>query len=69
MAVAFRTGTNQWTQSIAVTMGNQATAGNPVSDRGFVVGLNPALVQNILILFHSKFSQELENLRIGILIT
>jgi hypothetical protein len=43
-AVAFRTGNNQWTQSIAVTMGNQATAGNPVSDRGFLVGLNPALV-------------------------
>jgi hypothetical protein len=46
MAVAFRTAANQWTQSIAVTKGDQATAGNAVSDRGFLVGLNPALVFN-----------------------
>jgi hypothetical protein len=45
-AVAFRTGNNQWTESVAVTMGNQAVAGNAVSDRGFLVGLNPALVFN-----------------------
>jgi hypothetical protein len=44
LAVAFRTGPSQWTESIAVTMGNQALAGNPVSDRGFLVGLNPAIV-------------------------
>lgn len=46
MAVAFRTGNNQWTESVAVTMGNQAVAGNAVSDRGFLVGLNPAIVFN-----------------------
>lgn len=43
-AVAFRTGPNQWTESVAVRMGNEALAGNAVSDRGFLVGLNPALV-------------------------
>lgn len=46
MAVAFRNGPNQWTESIAVRRGDEATAGNPVSDRGFLVGLNPALVFN-----------------------
>jgi hypothetical protein len=46
MAVAFRTGNNQWTESIAVTQSGQAAAGNPVSDLGFLVGLNPALVFN-----------------------
>jgi hypothetical protein len=45
-AVAFRTGTNQWTESVAVRLGNEAIAGNAVSDRGFLVGLNPALVFN-----------------------
>ena len=46
MAVGFRTAPGQWTESLAVTKGDQATAGNPVSDRGFLVGLNPALVFN-----------------------
>ncbi len=44
LEVAFRTAPNTWTSRIPVTMGNQATAGNPVSDRGFLVGLNPAIV-------------------------
>jgi len=46
LAVSYRMGTNQWTQSIAVTRGDQALAGNAVSDRGFLVGLNPAIVFN-----------------------
>jgi hypothetical protein len=45
-AVAFRTAANQWTESVAVTMGAQASGGGTVSDRGFLVGLNPALVFN-----------------------
>ncbi|WP_224242060.1 hypothetical protein [Hyalangium gracile] len=45
-AVAFRSGPNQWTESVAVRTGDQAPAGNMVSDRGFLVGLNPALVFN-----------------------
>lgn len=45
-AVAFRGASGQWTESVAVTMGNQAAGGGSVSDRGFVVGLNPALVFN-----------------------
>jgi hypothetical protein len=44
LAVSYRTGTNQWTESIAVTRGDQALAGNAVSDTGFLVGLNPAIV-------------------------
>ncbi|HEX8699697.1 MAG TPA: hypothetical protein VF815_12715 [Myxococcaceae bacterium] len=44
LEVAFRTAPNTWTSRIPVTMGDQATAGNPVSDRGFLVGLNPAIV-------------------------
>lgn len=46
MAVSFRTGANQWAESVAVSTGDQAVAGNAVSDRGTVVGLNPALVFN-----------------------
>ncbi len=46
MAVSFRTGANQWAESVAVSTGDQAAAGNPVSDSGTVVGLNPALVFN-----------------------
>jgi hypothetical protein len=44
LEVAYRTAANTWSSRIPVTMGNQATAGNPVSDRGFLVGLNPAIV-------------------------
>lgn len=44
LEVAFRTGPNTWLSRIPVTMGNQAIAGNPVSDTGFLVGLNPAIV-------------------------
>jgi hypothetical protein len=46
VAVAFRTGANQWTESVAVSMSNQAAGGNPVSDSGTVVGVFPALVFN-----------------------
>jgi hypothetical protein len=45
-AVAFRSAPGQWTESVAVTMGTQASGGGVVSDRGFLVGLNPALVFN-----------------------
>jgi hypothetical protein len=46
LEVAYRNGPNQWTYSIPVTNGGQAIAGNPVSDRGFLVGLNPSIVFN-----------------------
>lgn len=36
-----RTGTNTWTEVAVATDGNQVTCGNPVSDRGFLVGLFP----------------------------
>lgn len=36
-----RTGPNAWTDVIVATDGNQVTCGNPVSDRGFLVGLFP----------------------------
>jgi hypothetical protein len=44
LEVAFRTGPGAWSSRVPVTRGDQATAGNPVSDRGFLVGLNPAIV-------------------------
>ncbi len=44
LEVAFRNGPNDWLSTIPVTNGGQAIAGNPVSDRGFLVGLNPAIV-------------------------
>jgi hypothetical protein len=46
LEVSYRNGPNNWTSSIPVTMGNQAIAGNPVSDTGFLVGLNPSIVFN-----------------------
>ncbi|MBL8910717.1 MAG: hypothetical protein JNM17_08455 [Archangium sp.] len=33
-----------WTETIVATSGDQVTCGNPVSDRGFLVGLWPAIV-------------------------
>lgn len=42
--VAYRSGAASWTRQVAATRGDQATCGNPVSDRGFLVGLNPGLV-------------------------
>ena len=50
LAVAFRSAGARpddpgvWTERIAVTRSNQAAAGNPVSDSGFLVGLNPSIV-------------------------
>jgi hypothetical protein len=44
LEVAFRTAPNTWASRVPVTNGGQAIAGNPVSDRGFLVGLNPAIV-------------------------
>jgi hypothetical protein len=38
-----RTGGSVWTESIVAASGDQVTCGNPVSDRGFLVGLWPAL--------------------------
>jgi hypothetical protein len=44
LEVSYRNGPNSWTSSVPVTMSEQAVAGNPVSDQGFLVGLNPAMV-------------------------
>ncbi|MFZ5468921.1 MAG: hypothetical protein ACOZIN_05725 [Myxococcota bacterium] len=41
--VSYRSG-GTWTEQVAVTMGNETTCGNIVSDNGFLVGLNPGLV-------------------------
>ena len=38
-----RTGGSTWTETTVATDGNQVTCGNGVSDRGFLVGLWPAL--------------------------
>jgi hypothetical protein len=46
LAVSYRTAANQWTERIPVTHGDQAIAGNAVSDTGFLVGINPAIVFN-----------------------
>ncbi|HYI00203.1 hypothetical protein [Hyalangium sp.] len=45
-AVSFRSGSGQWTESVAVRRGNEVIAGNAVSDSGFLVGINPAIVFN-----------------------
>lgn len=42
-AVAYREANGRWRERVAVVRGDEAIAGNPVSDRGFLVGLNPAL--------------------------
>ena len=39
-----RSGGSTWTETVVATDGNQITCGNPVSDRGFLVGLWPAMV-------------------------
>jgi len=44
LAVAYRDTNGTWLERIAVTRSNQAATGNPVSDAGFLVGLNPAIV-------------------------
>ncbi|QSQ19897.1 hypothetical protein JY651_32045 [Pyxidicoccus parkwayensis] len=44
LAVAYRSAAGTWTERVPVTMSNQAAAGNPVSDSGFLVGLNPSIV-------------------------
>lgn len=45
-AIAYRNSPGSWTERVAVQKGDEALAGNPVSDMGFLVGLNPALVFN-----------------------
>lgn len=45
-ALAYRDAPGRWTERVAAVSGDQAIAGNAVSDRGFLVGLNPALVFN-----------------------
>jgi hypothetical protein len=42
-ALSRRQAGGTWTEEIVARMGDEAIAGNPVSDRGFVVGLSPAL--------------------------
>ncbi|NMO20254.1 hypothetical protein HPC49_22645 [Pyxidicoccus fallax] len=44
MAVSYRNANGTWTERIAVTMSNQAVAGNIVSDGGWLVGLNSSMV-------------------------
>ncbi|CAM3677233.1 hypothetical protein G4177_05395 [Corallococcus sp. ZKHCc1 1396] len=46
LAVSYRNANGTWTERIAVTQGDQAVAGNPVSDTGYLVGLNPSIVFN-----------------------
>lgn len=41
--VSFRSG-GTWTERLVAARGNEVSCGNPVSDRGFLVGLFPALV-------------------------
>ncbi len=41
--LATRSAGGTWTESVLVNTGDEATAGNPVSDTGFLVGLFPAL--------------------------
>ncbi len=38
-----RSGGSTWTETVIATDGDQITCGNPVSDRGFLVGLWPAM--------------------------
>ncbi len=38
-----RSGGTTWTETVIATDGDQVTCGNPVSDRGFLVGLWPAI--------------------------
>lgn len=44
LAVSYRSAAGTWTQRVPVTMSNQAATGNPLSDSGFLVGLNPSIV-------------------------
>jgi hypothetical protein len=44
LAVSYRNANGTWTERIPVTKGDQAVAGNPVSDTGYLVGLNPSIV-------------------------
>ena len=44
LAVSYRNANGTWTEHIAVRRGDEAIAGNPVSDTGYLVGINPALV-------------------------
>ena len=39
-----RSGGSTWTETVVAASGNQVTCGNPVSDRGFLVGLWPTMV-------------------------
>ncbi len=43
-AVLSRRSGSSWTSEVVTQTGDQANCGSPVSDRGFLVGLNPALV-------------------------
>lgn len=44
LAVAYRSAAGTWTEQVAVRRSNEAATGNPLSDAGFLVGLNPAIV-------------------------
>lgn len=42
-AIMRRVDADQWVEEVVTKNGDEAIAGNPVSDRGFLVGLSPAL--------------------------
>ncbi|MDY7226522.1 hypothetical protein [Hyalangium rubrum] len=46
LEVAYRNGANNWSSSVPVTGSGQAPADNAVSNTGFLVGINPAIVFN-----------------------
>ncbi|RKH39511.1 hypothetical protein [Corallococcus sicarius] len=43
LAVSYRSANGTWTENIPVRRGDEVLAGNPVSDTGYLVGINPAL--------------------------
>ena len=46
LAVSYRSANGTWTESVPVKRGDEVLAGNPVSDTGYLVGINPTLVFN-----------------------
>ncbi len=44
LAVSYRNGPGSWTEEVVVRESDEAAAGNPLADAGFLVGLNPAII-------------------------
>ncbi|MHB8875311.1 MAG: hypothetical protein ACYC8T_16625 [Myxococcaceae bacterium] len=51
--VSYRSGGSSWTQYTSGRLGSENNCGSTVSDRGFLVGLNPALVFNGSTAYHA----------------